>query len=165
MAINLDKVSAEFSQKILELRGETVKNKKVTPDNIEKICTSTLGVIQEQGLYAGLLFLLSKSGGEEKNKEEFSVEQFVSCGIVFYLVNMLNSDGLQEIGCQYNDENLSLLKVNRYKLELLEHVNDITEDLKKLLLIKSLFEQTLIYTRYGAKALNVSESKHDMECL
>lgn len=161
MVTNLDKLSAESSQKILELKGERVReDKEVTPGNIEKICTSALAVIQEQGLYAGFLFLLSKSGKGRK-MEELSVEEFVSCNIVFYLVDLLNSDELWEIGCQYDNKNLKTpLEVNIYKLDILKHVNNvITADLKKLLLIKSIFQQTLIYARYCAKALNVSEGQ------
>lgn len=158
MVFNLDKISAEFSQKILELKGEKVKKGLITSNTIEKVCTSTLGVIQEQGLYDGFLFLLSKSG-ENLKKEELSSEEFVSCGIIFYLMRLLNTEELKKIGCYYlNNDFTNVSEVNGNKMEILKHINNVvTADLKKLLLIKSLFEKTLIYTRYGAKALNVSE--------
>ncbi len=156
MVLNLDNVSAEFSQKILELKGEKVKRGTVTPNNIEKICTSSLGVIQEQGLYAGFLFLLSKSG-KDNRKEQLSTEEFLTCGIAFYLIKLLNREELREIGCSFNQNLRNPAEINEYKSEILKYINDVvTADLKKLLLIKSLFEQILVYTRYGAKVLNVS---------
>ena len=43
--------------------------------------------------------------------------------------------------------------VNTYKPAILKHVADqVCEKLELLLLVKNLFEQTLIYARYGAKA-------------
>jgi len=143
MVVNLDKVSAEFSQKILELIGESVKkDKTVISNNIEKICTSTLGVIQEQGLYAGFLFLLSKSGDKEKQKEQLSIEEFISCGVTFYLINLFNIKELKEIGCSYLKEDLkSPVDINNYKSDLLKHVNVLTTDLSKNFINKSLLSK------------------------
>lgn len=159
MIVNLDKLSADFSQKILILKGQKVeKDKIVTPESIEKMCTSTLGVLQEQGVYASILFLLSKSG-DKKEQKELSMDEFVACGIVANLINMLNGNELKEIGCAFaNDWDDNTAKVNSCKSELLKHISGIVAvDLKKLLLVKSLYEQTLIYARYGAKALSLSE--------
>lgn len=159
MIVNLDKLSADFSQKILSLKEQKVeKDKFVTPESIEKICTSALGVLQEQGVYAGILFLLSKSGNKKEQKE-LSTDEFVACGIVANLINMLNTNELKEIGCAFaNDWDDNPVKVNSCKTELLKHISDVVAgDIKKLLLVKSLYEQTLIYTRYGSKALTVAE--------
>lgn len=156
---NLDKLSADFSQKILELIGQKVKNGAVVaPERIEKMCTSALGVLQEQGVYANILFLLSKSG-VKKEQKELSPEEFIACGIAAILINMLNTDELKEISCAFaRDFSSDPVMVNSCKPELLMHINNvITVDLNKLLLVKSLYEQTLIYARYGAKALNLPE--------
>lgn len=156
MIVNLDKLSADFSQKILSLKEPKVeKDKFVTHESIEKMCTSALGVLQEQGVYASILFLLSKSG--KKEQKELSMDEFVACGIVANLINMLNTNELKEIGCAFaTDWDKNPAKVNSCKTELLKHISDVVAgDLKKLLFVKSLYEQTLIYVRYGAKALIV----------
>jgi hypothetical protein len=159
MIVNLDKLSADFSQKILDLKEQKVeKDKFVTPESIEKICTSALGVLQEQGVYASTLFLLSKSGDKNEQKK-LSIDEFAACGIVANLIKMLNANELKEIGCAFaNDLDKNTTKVNTCKSELLKHISCVVAgDLKKLLLVKSLYEQTLIYARYGAKALSLSE--------
>ena len=159
MIVNLDKLSADFAQKILNLKGEKVeKGKIVPPKNIERICASALGVLQEQGFYACILFLLSKSG-YEKEQKSLSIDEFIACGVVTHLINMLNTNELKETGCSFaNDWNTNPARVNNCKSELLKHISDvIAVDLKKLLMVKSLCEQALVYARYGAKALDSSE--------
>ena len=159
MSINLDKLSADFSQKILVLKGQKVKKDKiVTPESIEKMCTSTLGVLQEQGVYASILYLLSRSGDKTEQKD-LSMEEFVACGIVVNLINILNSNELKQIACAFdNDWDNNVARVNGCKSKVLKYISDkVAVDLKKLLLVKSLYEQTLIYAQYGAKALSLSE--------
>lgn len=159
MKVNLDKLSADYSQKILSLKGQNVeKDKIVSPDVIQKMCTSALGVLQEQGVYASILFLLSKSG-DKKEQKELSMDQFVACGILANLINMLNTDELNDIGCAFaNDWDKNPAEVNGCKSDLLKHISGvIAVHLKKLLLVKSLYEQTLIYARYGAHALSLPE--------
>lgn len=160
MIVNLDKLSADFSQKILSLMGRRVKEDKIIkPDDIKRICSSALGVLQEQGVYAVFLFLLSRSG-ERPEQEELSTEEFAACGVVAHLVSLLNTNELKGIGCTYVnnwDENFG--RVNACKSELLRHMSQtVACDLRKLLMLKSLYEQVLVYTKYGADALSISEA-------
>lgn len=153
MLVNLDKLSADYSQRILELVREKVKDGEVSSDSIEKICNSALGILKEQGIYACMLFLLSKSGSETE-QSNLPGEEFVACGIIANFVDILNTDELKNLGCTINIDFTNYSEVNGYKSELLQKVRDVLcSELKKMLLIKSLYEQILIYTRYGAKAI------------
>lgn len=153
MLVNLDKLSADYSQRILELVREKVKDGEVSYENVEKICNSALGILKEQGIYSCILFLLSKSGSETE-KSNLSGEEFVACGIIANFIDILNTEELKNLGCTINIDFANYSAVNGYKSELLQKVRDVLcSELKKMLLIKSLYEQILIYTRYGAKAI------------
>ena len=119
--LNLDQLAAQYAQKI-------VADGKA---EIENLITITLGVLQEQGVYACMLFLFSRTSKSEKSLAE------KTCPHLYNLLkelpvfaNSLISDAnaLQFFG------------------------NTVCADLDTLLLVKELYEQTLIYARYGAKA-------------
>jgi hypothetical protein len=152
--IILDKIAADTAQRITGLEGIVIKdNKIVSAKGIDKLATDALGVLQEQGVYACFLYLFSKSGSEtELNK--FETEEMVACGIVSHLVNLFNKPEIALFELEYKKE-LKPSLINQEKNEVLNYVSEkIAVDLSRLLLVKSLFEQTLIYTRYGAKAHN-----------
>lgn len=150
--IILDKIAAEAAQGIIGLEGMMLKDTKtVLSKDIDKLATNALGVLQEQGVYACLLYLLSKSGSEnEQNK--FRADEYVACGIISHLINLFNHPEIKLLGLAYEGE-LEPTSINQEKNKLLKHCSEnIAGDLSSLLLVKSVFEQTLIYTRYGAKA-------------
>jgi hypothetical protein len=69
---SLDYLAAFTAQKITEIIGRGVPS-----SNVENLSTKTLGILQEQGIYAMFLFLLSRSGeGTNMNNE-----QLVACEI------------------------------------------------------------------------------------
>lgn len=122
---NLDLHAAETAQKIID---EIVKQKVVKPQDAENLITKALGVLQENGVYACALFLYASKEGRIAD---------VVCS------------GLLQMTAQ-----LGLSPVPQWKWqEGLKFVSEkICSDLDRLLLVRQLWEQTLIYARYGAKA-------------
>lgn len=151
---SLDFLAAATAQEITKIIGEKVKSSIV-----ENLSTKTLGILQEQGIYAMFLFLLSKSGEGTKNMNN---EQLVACEITAQLFQLLREKELMPLEVAYiknitfNDvNNLKKTNIKNNSTGLLDHLiktGGLMDDLDKLFLIKDLYEQTLIYTRFGAKA-------------
>jgi len=122
---NLDQLAALYAQEMVK------KGKPVTV--LERLVTKTLGVLQAQGVYAMMLYLLSRSGEEEKIAP-------IICNECYALIKELPE--------------FSGISVPSDKKKILEFYssNDILGKIDTLLLIRDLYEQTLIYARYGAKA-------------
>jgi len=159
--INLDRHAAETSQLILNSIDESIKDGvPLQAKDLERIATDSLGILQEQGLYAFFLYLLSKSG-KEGQQGKLSPEEFGTCVIAANLLKLLNHTELKGLDSAFaNGWDKSPPKVNSCKEDILKHISgQIAADLKRLLLVKSLFEQVLIYTRYGAKALTSSTAE------
>lgn len=160
--LNLDQLCAQSSQILFSNREgsiirEAVKNdKKVAAKDIERLVTNSLGVLQEQGVYAMVLYLCSKRG-QKKAIEKQTVEAAVSGAILDNLLKLLSYPQLAQLGLSFKQAN------NNEKDDtgaILEHFAEtIASDLDKLLLTKRLFEKTLVYTRYGAKAFATSDDE------
>jgi len=118
--LNLDQLAAQYAQKI-------VADGKA---DIENLITKSLGVLQEQGVYACLLFLFSRTGNEKE----------IAPNIRSHLYNLLKKLPAFTTS-EINDQNA-----------LQFFADTVCDDLDTLLLVKELCEQTLIYARYGAKA-------------
>lgn len=118
--LNLDQRAAQYAQKIVA-DGQK---------GLENLITKTLGVLQEQGVYACLLFLFSRT----------SIEKSLADVTRPHLYNLLKElPAFQQ--SEINDQNG------------LQFFSDtVCSDMDALLLVKDLYEQTLIYARYGAKA-------------
>ncbi|NTW99407.1 MAG: hypothetical protein HGB35_05675 [Geobacteraceae bacterium] len=118
--LNLDQRAAQYAQTIVA-EGQ---------EGLENLITKTLGVLQEQGVYACLLFLFSRT----------SKEKVLAETILPHLYNLLKElPAFQQ--SEINDQN-----------GLQFFSDNVCSDLDTLLLVKELYEQTLIYARYGAKA-------------
>ncbi|ACD90013.1 conserved hypothetical protein [Chlorobium limicola DSM 245] len=118
--LNLDQLAARYAQKIVE-KGKA---------DIENPVTKALGVLQEQGVYACILYLLA-------NKHDNILKP------LYQLVGELPGFRGNE---KMPDEKID-------SKEMLKFYGDcVCSDLDTLLLVKELYEQTLIYARYGAKA-------------
>lgn len=126
--VNLDKLAAQYSQNIV--------NEAVDVKTLERLTTKTLGVLQEQGIYAMLLFLSSRSSDEEKVAPKI-------CGQLFALLGELPGLREKEGRLRAGDDCEQALPF---------YTDHILDDLDTLLLVRDLYEQTLIYTRFGAKA-------------
>ncbi|NJR48382.1 MAG: hypothetical protein HC780_01335 [Leptolyngbyaceae cyanobacterium CSU_1_3] len=122
--INLDRLAAQHAQALI----------KSAKDDIETTVTKTLGVLQEDGVYACFLYLLAK----EKENGKATVAE---------MLNLL--DGLK----------FGWGKPASNKPEdILSHITEkVTVHLERLLLAKETLEQMLIYARYGAKARKDAE--------
>ncbi len=109
------------------LYAQEVVNKQ---DDIENTVTKAMGVLQENGVYACFLYLLAKEGENGK-------------AVVNGILDLLKSSGLG-----VDDEKPEAAE------EILAFVSEkvCACSLEKMLLIKEILEQMLIYVRYGAKA-------------
>ncbi|HDL86611.1 MAG TPA: hypothetical protein ENH11_09880 [Candidatus Acetothermia bacterium] len=100
---------------------------------MDNLATKTLGVLQDQGVYAATLFLFSRTGKADRAIAPFIRQQ------LFKLIPTLAPGTTAP-----SDEAQDTLKF------VTEHIAD---DIDTLFLVKQVWEQTLIYTRYGAKAM------------
>ena len=131
---NLDRLCAKYGWKISDqLRPALGKG-------AENLITNSLGVLQEDGVYAFFLYLASR--GSEKAGAEKLREQ---------THNLLKEAGI--LPFDTTKDSLEAVRGNKEK-----QVRGMADDLDSLLLAKRLLEQTLIYARYHAKAILVSES-------
>ncbi len=155
--LNLDKLAAERSQAIvIEVRQKAEKEaeekakkekipieqtekakhalRKRRTETLERLDTKALGVLQEQGVYALMLFLFSRTSDEERVAPVIRAQLYKALKQIpdFKDVPLEESDGPEKV--------------------LAIYANDVLNDLDTVLLVRDLYEQTLIYTRYGAKA-------------
>lgn len=123
--INLDFEAQRHSQEILKLVDNNIRAK-----DIENLVTKTMGVLEQNGIYACIVYLLSRP--EEKIKD---------C-LIEHLLELTKFFGLNPPLNYSNDK------------ELLDFISrKICNDLDTIILIKSIWEQTLLYSRFNAKAL------------
>lgn len=119
--MNLDLETAKTSQKIIE---STMNNKS---SEVENLITKTLGVLQENGIYACILYLNSRTSEAEKKIAPVIHEELLKMTKRLVKTPTKNDD--------------------------YEYLTDeICSDIDLLILTKQLWEQTLTYARYGAKA-------------
>ncbi|HHG84594.1 MAG TPA: hypothetical protein ENJ82_07585 [Bacteroidetes bacterium] len=130
--LNLDKIAAECAQNIVKNVKEKSQGVKNPVDTLERLVTKTLGVLQQQGIYAMMLFLFSRTSDEKK------IAPFIRSE----LYNMVKK--LPEF------ENETVEDIPDKALQF--YSNNVLDNLDTLFLFRDLFEQTLIYTRFGAKA-------------
>ncbi len=124
---NLDYSAMLASQSILETARNCLKR-----EEIENFATKGLGVVLEQGVYAGLLYFQDKK--HKGNADAFSA-------------------GLLELTRQFfpaRDD--AALPVD--KLDRLGYLADrVCSSLENTIFTKTIWELTLTYVRYGAKSL------------
>lgn len=125
----LDTIAAKRAQNIVR---DAVADSVVAKD-VDNLVTKTLGVLQENGAYACFLFLFSRS----RDKDE-RIAKVIGKELLALSVEDLPFDW------ELPEDN---------KSAKLKFVSDtICAELDPLLMTKNVFEQTLIYARYGAKA-------------
>ncbi len=134
---NLDKIAASCSQAIVK----NAEQGGTKASDLENRITNSLGVLQENGVYAMTLFLLSRSDKERKVTRDVILKHLIDVLFQEEIRKILPSDISQPDPAK--------------PASVLPFVSDqICDDLDRLLLVKSLYEQVLIYARYGAKALD-----------
>jgi hypothetical protein len=133
--INLDLHAAQTAQHIIDAAMEVGKGKA---QETETLVTKALGVLQENGVYACALFLYART-------MDRAIAEKVRDG----LLRMTSELGL------------SPPPKPDWKVGLKFVTDQICSDLDRLLLVRQLWEQTLIYTRYEAKAWGVAKDKKE----
>lgn len=123
---NLDTLAAHTAQAIIAATLDDYAGKEV-----DNLATKALGVLQENGVYAGMLFLYSRTGKDEDIAP-------VIRGRLLALVSTL----VPGVAVPPDDAQSALQCI----------ADHIANDLDTLLLVKQVWEQTLVYVRYGAKA-------------
>ncbi|MDQ7029470.1 MAG: hypothetical protein Q9O62_06675 [Ardenticatenia bacterium] len=153
--VTLDYIATQAAQRMAEVIGSEIQNhKKVEARDLETLVTKALGVLQNQGVYAMALFLFSRSGSG-KQATDMKAEERVATALLSWLWLLRNPQ--QALAQVQNNEQLqtdiSFDRVNSKKKQMLQEFADLSRDLDTLLLVRDLYEQTLIYARYHAKAL------------
>lgn len=133
---NMDQLAAQSSQKIISRTKK--ENKSI--DTLNRLVTKTLGVLQEQGVYAMMLFLLSRTS------EEAEISILIRNEFIIMLKNLP----------EFSKETITD-KNNTDKILEFYSSDDVTGDIDTLFLLRDLYEQTLIYTRFGAKAMRKTD--------
>lgn len=122
-APNLDRLAAEHAQHFIHLTaGED-------SGDVDNTVTKSLGVLQEDGVYACFLYLLAKGKGRGKH-------------LISEMLGLL-----EKLDFGWGKPS------GQDAASILQHIHDkVTNNLERLLLAKEVLEQMLIYARYGAKA-------------
>jgi len=125
----LDRVAAKRAQTIVD---EAIEKREAK--DVDNLVTKALGVLQENGVYACFLFLFSRTQDKEKDIAKVVREQLIQLAAEDLPFGWKKPQAWDARG-------------------VLPYVSDtICARLDPLLMTKELFEQTLIYARYGAKA-------------
>lgn len=133
---NLDKLCAEYGHKFATDVSEAFK-KDANPDPIkaENLLTKALGVLQEQGLYAFVLFCESTGSSEKPGADKMKV---ITKEILKDKLNLISNDDL---------------------LKEIRNDNGLASRLDDLTLAIQVLEKSLIYARYHAKAMAKSSAQ------
>lgn len=121
-------------------------------DNSETLITKSLGVLQEDGIYAFYIYLLSRGKKEEKPalKTTYLMFRLLKERDIFK-----TSEPLEKFKEEFTENN----ERKNYIESLLSSIrNELAQNIDSLLLSKELLERTLIYARYHAKALDSGTS-------
>jgi hypothetical protein len=136
---NLDQLCARFGYNIAKEVNEAFERKATDTENF---ITKSLGVLQEDGVYAFFLYLASQIKGDKQDNRAKAARALANQAAKFL-----------------KDEWLNLIQVDDgegvYKeaMEKIRCKDGLASRLDDLLLAKRLLEQALIYARYHAKAL------------
>ena len=130
--LNLDTLAAERAQAMVNKAKQGVADVKKPVETLERLDTKALGVLQEQGVYALMLFLFSRTSDEKK------VAPLIRAQLYEALTQLPDFEGLT-----IEDDAERALEV---------YTDNVLKNLDTLLQVRDLYEQTLIYARYGAKA-------------
>ncbi len=148
-----------MDQKAVALALQICDTEAVAIGELETLATKALGVLQEQGVYATVVFLLSRTGTKnfndvEKNKEPRSA--------MFCLDRLNEADILKNFGLEF-DASMKLQTQNKPGVKqniLQQYLKLSSETLEHLLFVKEFFEQTLIYVRHISKGLIEKEENN-----
>lgn len=141
----LDRLAAWQAQNILKAIKSLNDNRKKDEKELKakevfNLATKALGVLQENGIYAAALFLLSRSDRERK------LADCLMDAILLFLARIDEEMGFKWGPCPHDNPK------QRFQ-DILPYLADtVAAKMQPLLLAKEALEQMLIYTRYGAQA-------------
>ena len=135
--VNLDFLCAKHGQDIIRSIEQEVVDQKIKKNDIENMLQKSLGILQEDGIYAFTVYLDS----EGAFKDKIDGKEKVVKAILKNAWNLLSST------------DIALVKGVCEKENVYPELQRLSEDLNKLFLAKDLIERCLIYARYHTKAL------------
>jgi hypothetical protein len=141
--MNLDALCAQCGDDIVrDVAPQRQLFKKDKPANLENTITKSLGVLQQDGVYAFFLFL----DYFQQRSENQAAGKAVSLIIANRTKELLRAkdSGILRARQQGERDDFAALR-------------DLSKNLDSLLLARQLLEQALIYARYHAKALEVKD--------
>jgi len=142
---NLDQLCAQFGYDMAKEVNEAFE--KAT--DAENLITKSLGVLQENGVYAFFLYLASQIKEKKDDREEKKSK--AARALANQAASLLKHEWLNLI--QVDDGEDGYKKA----MEEIRGKDGLASKLDQLLLAKRLLEQALIYARYHAKALEESK--------
>ena len=166
---NLDYIAAITAQKISKVIGEVLRSndqgqpeRMVKKEDLEGLTTKSLGILQAQGIYASMLFLLSRSG-KGTSPDQMSAEERCATELVSWLYTLLEPENFTKSppDPENFEPKIKFSEVNSRKDEILKGVAEVTGNLDSLLLVRNLWEKVLIYLRFHAKAYSPSGSSSE----
>ncbi len=123
---NLDLLAAQTAQKII---ADTTNGHKAS--DVDNLITKALGVLQENGVYAGLLYLYSRSTSEQPVAKQIRIQLLhLTSGLA------LTPPTDRQVG------NKVVVEDAKASIALQFLTDHICNDLDRLLLVKQLWEQT-----------------------
>lgn len=140
---NLDRLCAEYGYQMAYQVWKALDKKN---SDAENLITKSLGVLQEDGVYAFFLYLASQIKPSEKGKEEGKKSQ-AARALANQAASFLSHDGLKLLQADGTND------AYRNAMEQIRAENGLASNLDNLLLAKRLLEKALIYARYHAKAM------------
>ncbi len=132
--LNLERVAAQCAQAMVHEAPQEAPHGNKAIEVLERLATKALGVLQQQGVYACMLFLYSRTSDEASLAPVIRRQLLAAAREV---------PGLAEHIPAGNAVQPAVLGF---------YTEHVLGDLDMVLLIRGLYEQTLIYARYGAKA-------------
>ncbi len=124
----MDTLDIRCAKKAKEFVTNLPEILKKDKNKIENLLTKSLGILQENGVYALFLWLESKSKKDERNKKPEAMIQDLCKDLLLELRFIENGD-------------------------IFDAITKLAENLEKLILTKKLIEQTLTYALYHTKAI------------
>jgi hypothetical protein len=161
---DLDYLAAKAAKGMCDVIGVACKPDKegktqvVKAKEAENLFQKALGILQESGVFACGLFLLSRSGTATAWKDA-GAEEVAACYGLSTLIGLAKGGVFSAVQPEFSQGALPPADVNAKKRALIDHMVKVAgTSLDRLLLIKQVWEQTLIYARFMAKARKEKEA-------
>ena len=135
--VNLDFLCARYGQEIV--KSIESMGREVRKSDIENMLQKSLGILQEDGIYAFTVYLDSE--GAFKDDADGRDKEKAAKGILKNVWSLLSDTGV------------ALVNGECMRDVVYTELQRLSEDLDKLFLAKDLIEKCMVYARYHAKAL------------